>query len=168
MSIFKRIKNILAKPEPVQEEKSMLSLTAGDVCEVSLVTYQVTGRTQNRSRNAVLLTLQDGTDVKYLAIEERERTVYELFESIDGRLDAIDEVPTILELDDRVYHLEEQYAGFIQCTGKTPFKQGGEQHVWEYQSDDMKLVRIEWQDGRFMLYAGEEVLPADVRVLRGT
>lgn len=167
MSLFKRIKNIIAKPEPVPQEKSVLSLTAGDVCEVSLVTYQVTGRTQNRSRNSVLLTLQDGTDIKYLAIEERERTVYELYEPIDGRLDAIDEVPTILELDDRVYHLEEQYSGFILCTGRTPFKQGGEQHVWEYQSDDMKLVRIEWQDGRFMLYTGEEVLPADVRVLRG-
>lgn len=168
MSLFKRIKNIIAKPEPLRPEKSVLSLTAGDVCEVSLVTYQVTGRTQNRSRNAVLLTLQDGTDVRYLAIEERERTVYELFESIDGRLDTFNEVPTTLELDGRMYHLEEQYSGFILCTGRTPFKQGGEQHVWEFKSDDMKLLRIEWQDGRFMLYAGEEVLPADVRALRGT
>ncbi|QAY66700.1 DUF4178 domain-containing protein [Paenibacillus protaetiae] len=167
MSLFKRVKNLIAKPEPIKEEKSILSLTAGDVCEVSLVTYQVTGRTQNRSRNAVLLTLQDGTDIKYLAVEERERTVYELYEPIDGRLDSVEEVPTILELDDRSYHLEEQYSGFIVCTGKTPFKQGGEQYVWSYQSDDMKLVRIEWQDGRFMLYAGEKVLPADVRVLRG-
>lgn len=167
MSIFKRIKNILSKPEPVKVEKSILTLTAGDVCEVSLVTYQVTGRTQNRSRNAVVLTLQDGTAIRYLSIEERERTVYALYESIDGRLDTFDEVPTILELDDRTYHMDEHFSGMITASGKTPFLQGGEQHVWQYQSDDLKLLRIEWLDGRFMLYSGESVLPADVHVLRG-
>ncbi|MUT65281.1 DUF4178 domain-containing protein [Paenibacillus sp. NEAU-GSW1] len=167
MSIFKRIKNIMSKPAPVQAEKSVLTLGPGDVCEVSLVTYQVTGRTHNRSRNAVVLTLQDGTDIRYLNIEERERTVYALYEPIDGRLDSIDEVPATLELDGRAYYLEEQFAGMIVSSGKTPFMQTGEQSVWQYQSDDMLLLRIEWQNGRFMLYAGEAVLPADVRVLRG-
>jgi hypothetical protein len=167
MSIFKRIKNIMAKPEPVKAEKSVLSLAPGDVCEVSLVTYQVTGSSRNRSRNAVVLTLQDGTDIRYLSIEERERTVYALYEQIDGRLDTFDEVPTTLELDDRAYHMEENYSGVIAASGKTPFMQGGEQYVWQYQSDDMKLLRVEWLDGRFMLYVGESVLPADVRVIRG-
>ncbi|MFF2483026.1 DUF4178 domain-containing protein [Paenibacillus sp. NPDC058071] len=167
MSLFKRIKNIVSKPAPAPVEKSILSLTAGDVCEVSLVTYQVTGRTQNRSRNAVVLTLQDGTDIRYLSIEERERTVYALYEAIDGRLDTFDEVPTTLELDDRAYHMEEHFSGLISANGKTPFMQGGDQHVWQYQSDDMKLLRVEWQDGRFMLYTGENVITADVRVLRG-
>ncbi|GLX68834.1 DUF4178 domain-containing protein [Paenibacillus glycanilyticus] len=167
MSIFKRIKNIMAKPEPVKAEKSILSLTPGDVCEVSLVTYQVTGSSRNRSRNAVVLTLQDGTDIRYLSIEERERTVFALYEQIDGRLDTFDEVPTTLELDDRAYHMEENYSGMIAASGKTPFMMGGEQYVWQYQSDDMKLLRVEWLDGRFMLYVGESVLPADVRVIRG-
>ncbi|MGO4108364.1 DUF4178 domain-containing protein [Paenibacillus sp. YAF4_2] len=167
MSIFKRIKNIMAKPEPVKVEKSILSLAPGDVCEVSLVTYQVTGSSRNRSRNAVVLTLQDGTDIRYLSIEERERTVYALYEQIDGRLDTFDEVPTTLELDDRAYHMEENFSGVIAANGKTPFMQGGEQYVWQYQSDDMKLLRVEWLDGRFMLYIGESVLPADVRVIRG-
>lgn len=167
MSIFKRIKNIMAKPEPVKVEKSILSLAPGDVCEVSLVTYQVTGSSRNRSRNAVVLTLQDGTDIRYLSIEERERTVYALYEQIDGRLDTFDEVPTTLELDDRAYHMEENFSGVIAANGKTPFMQGGEQYVWQYQSDDMKLLRVEWLDGRFMLYVGESVLPADVRVIRG-
>lgn len=167
MSIFKRIKNIMAKPEPVKAEKSILSLAPGDVCEVSLVTYQVTGTSRNRSRNAVVLTLQDGTDIRYLSIEERERTVFALYEQIDGRLDTFDEVPTTLELDDRAYHMEENFSGIITASGKTPFMQGGEQYVWQYQSDDMKLLRVEWLDGRFMLYVGESVLPADVRVIRG-
>ncbi|MBM7563621.1 DUF4178 domain-containing protein [Paenibacillus sacheonensis] len=168
MGIFSRIKNIVAKPEPAKVEKSMLTIGPGDVCEVSLVTYQVVGRVQNRQRNLVVLTLQDGSAIRYLTIEERERTVYAMYEPIDGRLDSIEEVPTELELDDRVYHMEEQYAGFVVAAGKTPFVQAGEQYVWQYQSDDQKLLRIEWQDGRFMLYEGEDVLPADVRVLRGS
>lgn len=168
MSLFKRIKNIMAKPEPPRTEKSVLTIGPGDVCEVSLVTYQVVGRLHNRQRNIVVLTLQDGSAIRYLTIEERERTEFALYEEIDGRLDSIEEVPTELELDNRMYYLEEQYSGFVATAGRTPFVQGGEQYVWQFQSDDMKLLRIEWQDGRFMLYEGEDVLPADVRVLRGS
>ena len=158
---------MLTPAEPVKAEKSILTLSPGDICEVSMVTYQVTGRTQNQSRNAVVLTLQDGTATRYLGIEDREKTVFVLYEAIDGRLDSTFEVPTILELDDQSYHLEEQFAGLITTSGKTPYMQGGEQHVWQYQSDDMRHLRIEWQDGRFMLYEGEAVLPGDVSVLRG-
>ena len=167
MSLFKRIKNLITPVEPPIVEKSVMTLSPGDICEVSLVTYNVTGRTHNRARNAIVLTLQDGISIRYLTIEERERTMYALYDPIDGRLDSVEEVPTILELDDRTYHMEEQFSGLITTIGKTPYMQGGEQHVWQYQSDDMKLLRIEWQNGRFMLYEGESVLPADVRVLRG-
>lgn len=45
---------------------------------------------------------------------------------------------------------------------------GGEQHVWQYQADDSRLLRVEWQNGRFMLYEGESVLSADVRVIRAS
>jgi len=168
MSLFQRIKNLVAKPEAPKPEKSMLQLGPGDICEVSLVTYQVTGRTQNRQRNAVVLTLQDGADIRYLHIEERERLTYALYAPIDGRLEAPDEVPTTMELDGQLYHLDEQYAGNVTVTGRTPFRQGGEQHVWQYQSDNSKLLRIEWQDGRFMLYEGEWILPGDVKVIRGS
>ncbi|XEC96911.1 DUF4178 domain-containing protein [Paenibacillus tarimensis] len=167
MSLLKRIKNLIAKPQPQKKERSMLTLAPGDVCEVSMVTYEVTGRTQNRQRNAVVLTLQDGNAVRYLSIEERERLVHAMYERIDGRLDSITEVPTVLELDDYIYHLEEQYTGSITAVGRTPYNHSGEQSVWQYQSDNKKLLRIEWQDGRFMLYEGESVLPADVRVIRG-
>lgn len=167
MSLFKRIKNLITPVAPPIVEKSVMTLSPGDICEVSLVTYNVTGRTHNQARNAIVLTLQDGISIRYLTVEERERTVYALYDPIDGRLDSVEEVPTILELDDRTYHMEEQFSGLITAIGKTPYMQGGEQHVWQYQSDDMKLLRIEWQNGRFMLYEGESVLPADVRVLRG-
>lgn len=77
-------------------------------------------------------------------------------------------MPTTIEMDDVTYHLEEQYNGRVQVVGKAPFHTSGEQYIWQFQSDGRELLRIEWQDGRFMLYEGEAVLPADVQVLRGT
>jgi len=168
MSLFKRIQNLFAKPEPPAPEKSILTVGPGDVVEVSLVTYQITGRAINHGRKAAMLTLQDGNTIRYLYIEERERTVYQLFSAIDGRLESVEEVPSTIELDDVTYHLEEQYTGRVNALGKTPFQASGEQNIWHFQSDQRQLLRIEWQDGRFMLYEGETVLPADVQVLRGT
>ncbi|GAA4706568.1 DUF4178 domain-containing protein [Brevibacillus fulvus] len=167
MSLMKRFSNLFKKAEPPLPEKSILTVGPGDVVDVSLVTYQVTGKTQHFQRNTSFLTLQDGNDIKYLKVEERERTYFELYTPIDGRLESADEVPAIIELEDAVYHLEEQFSGRTSAVGKTPFP-GGEQYVWEYQSDNRRLLRIEWQDGRFMLYEGESVIPADVQVLRGT
>jgi len=168
MSLFKRITNLFAKHEPPAEEKSIMTLAPGDVVEVSMVTYQVIGKAANASRNANMLTLQDGNQIRYLYIEDRERTVYHLYHEIDGRLDSVDEVPTTIEMDDATYHLEEQYHGRILVVGKAPFSTSGEQYIWQFQSDQRQLLRIEWQDGRFMLYEGESVLPADVQVLRGS
>lgn len=168
MGLFNRIRGIIKRPEPPLAERSVFSIGPGDVCEVSMVTYQVIGRTMNQRRRTMLLTLQDGADIRYLLVEERENIVYSLYNSIDGRLDSIAEVPMTLELDDRIYHLEEQYVDWIATTGKTPFPRGGEQSVWQFQSDDCKLMRIEWQEGRFMLYEGEDVLSADVEILWGS
>lgn len=168
MSLMKRIQNIFAKHEPPAPEKSILTVGPGDVVDVSLVTYQVIGKASNASRKATMLTLQDGTTIRYLYIEEREKIVYHLYSVIDGRLDSIDEVPTTIEMDDVTYHLEEQYNGSVHTVEKAPFHTSGEQYIWQFQSDQRQLLRIEWQDGRFMLYEGESVLPADVQVLRGT
>ncbi|GKU76283.1 DUF4178 domain-containing protein [Paenibacillus sp. L3-i20] len=168
MSIFQRLRGIIKRHEPPIAERSVLTIGPGDACEVSMVTYQVIGRTLNERRKTIMLTLQDGADLRYLLIEDRETTVYSLYSPIDGRLDSITEVPMTLEMDDRTYHLEEQYNDTISSTGKTPFMYGGEQAVWQFQSDDRKLMRIEWQEGRFMLYEGEDILSADVEILRGS
>lgn len=166
MNLFKRISRIMSKPAPPLEEPRDRKPGVGDFCEISLITYQVTGLTCNLRRATSVLTLQDGADLRYLVIEEREREYYFLYTPIDGRLDSIEEVPMTLELDGRTFHMEEQYTGHIATTGRTPFMQGGEQSVWQYQSDDGRLLRIEWLEGRFMLYEGEDVLPADVRIIR--
>lgn len=168
MSLFNRIKNILKQPELPKLEKNILTVGPGDVIEISLITYQITGRTRNTHRNSIFLTLHDGNTIRYLNIEERERTSFAVFSPIDGRLDSFNEVPTTIEMEGTPYHLEERYSGNVTVVGKTPFSNGGEQYVWQFQSDDCKLLRIEWQDGRFMVYEGESVLPADVQVLRGS
>lgn len=52
--------------------------------------------------------------------------------------------------------------------GKTPFAASEEQYVWEFQSDNRKLLRVEWQNGRTMMYEGEVIIPADVQIIRAT
>ncbi|WP_223069429.1 DUF4178 domain-containing protein [Paenibacillus caui] len=168
MGVMKRIGRLFAKPEPPIKEKSMLELGPGDFCEVSLITYQVVGSVRNPARNAVVLSLQDGNDIKYLHIEERELLQYVLYDDINGRLDNPHEVPAELVMDDKTYYLEEEYEGRVIVTGRTPFRQGGNQHVWQFQADDNALLRIEWQDGRFMLYEGNKVISGDVQVIRST
>lgn len=168
MSIWKRIGNIFSKPPVPEAPKSMLNLTPGDICEVSLVTYEVTGRTMTSGRNAAVLTLRDGSRIAYLHVEEREQLQYALYHPIDGRLDNPAEVPATLELDGYTFYLEEEYEGYAAITGQTPYMNGGSQHVWQYQSDDFRLLRVEWQNGRFMLYEGEKIIPADVRVIRAS
>lgn len=167
MSLFKRIKNILQSPEPSKPEKTILTVGPGDVVEVSMITYQVIGKTHHALRNANLLTLQDGTTIQYLYCEDRERSAFALYNPIDGRLDSFNEVPTTLDLDGVSYFLEEQFSGMVTTDGKTPFSGSGEQYVWQFQSDDRKLLRVEWQNGRFMMYEGESILPADVQILHG-
>ena len=66
-------------------------------------------------------------------------------------------------MDDTEYHMEEQYNGRVVVMGKTPFSASEEQYVWEFQSDNRKLLRIEWQNGRTMMYEGEAIIPADVQ-----
>ncbi|AIE60156.1 DUF4178 domain-containing protein [Bacillus methanolicus] len=166
MSLFNRVINLFKKAEPPQPEKSILTVSPGDIVEVSLVTYEVIGRTRHSQRNSVFLTIQDGSMVRFLQIEEREKLKYEVYDQIDGRLDSFDEIPTTLELEGTLYFLEEQYAGNVTVTGKTPFSKDGEMHVWRFQSDNRKLIRIEWLDGRLIMYEGESLLPADVQVIR--
>ncbi|ABS23679.1 DUF4178 domain-containing protein [Bacillus cytotoxicus] len=168
MSLFKRIKNIIKSPEPAKPERSLLTLAPGDMIEVSLIMYELIGKTSMHSRNEIVLTLQDGKTIRYLKIENRESTYYKLYTPIDGRLDSIDEIPTTIEMDGIDYHLEEHYSGRAVVMGKTPFAVSDEQYVWEFQSDNRKLLRIEWQDGRTMMYEGEAILSADVQIIRAT
>ena len=47
--------------------------------EVSLVMYELIGKTSMHSRKEIVLTLQDGKDIRYLKIEDRENTYYKLY-----------------------------------------------------------------------------------------
>jgi hypothetical protein len=168
MGLFDRIKNLVTKPEPEKPQRTVFDMREGDIVEVSLVSYEVIGRVDNQGRKERMVTLRDGNDIRYLHIENRETLVFALYDPIDGRLDSFNEVPTTIELDDTEYYMEENYSGRVHASGKTAFSSSGEQYVWRFQSDNRKFLRIEWQQGRFMMYEGEMVLPADVQVVRGT
>ncbi len=50
----------MKSPEPPKPEKSLLTLAPGDMIEVSLVMYELIGKTSMHSRKEIVLTLQDG------------------------------------------------------------------------------------------------------------
>ncbi|MDP5274651.1 DUF4178 domain-containing protein [Chengkuizengella axinellae] len=167
MNLFKRISNLMKKPEPPKPEKTIHTAQSGDFVEVSLVMYEIIGKTTNLMRNEAMLTLKDGKDIRYLYTEKREKPTFILYTEIDGRLDSYHEVPSTITLEDTKYYLEEQYNGRSSVQGNTAFPSAGEQSVWLFQSDDRKYLRIEWQDGRFMFYEGEDVLSGDIDFLQG-
>ncbi|GAA3322721.1 hypothetical protein GCM10020331_043730 [Ectobacillus funiculus] len=116
------------------------------------------GRTTSVKRSETFLTLQDGNIIRYLKIEQREKLYYKLYSPIDGRLDSIHEIPSTIEMDDVMYHLEDQYACYVSVIGHTPFFLQLENSTYgNFNRITEKLLRIEWQDGRMMMYEGEAV-----------
>lgn len=59
----------MKSPEPPKPEKSLLTLAPGDMVEVSLVMYELIGKTSMHSRKEIVLTLQDGKDIRYLKLK---------------------------------------------------------------------------------------------------
>ncbi|GIQ70252.1 DUF4178 domain-containing protein [Xylanibacillus composti] len=168
MSIWNRLKGMMRRPEPPRREKTVMDCMPGDALEVSLAMYEVIGKMSGSGRREAMITLKDGAAIKYLYVEQREAPDCILYEEIDGRLDQYSEVPSTIELDDVSYYLEEEYTVWQTVTGRTPFTAAGEMHVWRFQSDDRQLLRIEWMQGRFMLYQGERILPSDVHLFGGS
>lgn len=166
MSLFHRIINLVKKPEPPIEEKTPYSLSIGDIVDLSLNSYTVAGRMLFPQRQEAFFTLKDGSTIKYLRVAKREKLELSLYEAIDGRLEDINEIPTTIEMEGTLYHMEDQAVGVAQSSGETPFVSSNERYLWDFQSDHWKLLRIEWQAGQMMLYEGEDVLPMDVRIIQ--
>lgn len=167
MSLIKRITNMMKKTEAPRPERTIYTVVPGDFVEVSLVMYEIIGKTANFMRNEAMITVKDGRELCYLYTEKREKPIFILYAEIDGRLDSYHEIPTTITLEDTKYYIEEQYSGRSSVQGSTAFPNAGEQSVWLFQSDDRKYLRIEWQDGRFMFYEGEDVLEGDISILQG-
>lgn len=166
MSIFHRIVNLMKKPEPPIEEKTPYTLTLGDIVDISLASYTVAGRAFFPQRREAFFTLKDGSAIKYFRVVKREKLDLALYEAIDGRLEDINEIPTTIEMEGTLYHLEDQAIGAAHASGDTPFSSTEERYLWDFQSDNGKLLRIEWQAGQMMLYEGEDVLPMDVSIIQ--
>ncbi|MDD9148759.1 MULTISPECIES: DUF4178 domain-containing protein [unclassified Sporolactobacillus] len=166
MSVFRRIINLVKKTEPAIVEKTPYTLSVGDIVDISFSSYTVAGRTFFPQRQEVFLTLKDGSTVKYMQVAKRETLDLALFEAIDGRLEDISEVPTTIEMDGTLYHMGDQAVGAAHASGDTSFPSSDERYLWDFESDDRKLLRIEWQAGRIMLYEGETVLPMEVKIIQ--
>lgn len=166
MSLFHRIINLVKKPEPPIEEKTPYTLSIGDIVDLSFNSYTVAGRVLFPQRQEAFFTIKDGSTIKYLRVAKREKLELSLYEAIDGRLEDINEVPTTIEMEGTLYHMEDQAVGAAHSSGDTPFASSSERYLWDFQSDNWKLLRIEWQAGQMMLYEGEDVLPMDVRIIQ--
>lgn len=165
MSIFQRIANLIKKPEPPIAEKTPYTLAVGDIVEISLNSYTVAGKTFFPQRREAFFTLKDGSAIRYFRVEMRETAELALFSAIDGRLEHIDEIPATIEMDGTIYHLEDQAVEAARASGDTPFPSSEARYLWDFQSDDHQLLRIEWQAGQMMLYEGQRVLPMDVDII---
>lgn len=165
MSIFNRIVNLMKKPEPPIEERTPYTLTVGDIVELSLESYTVVGRTFFPQRREAFFTLKDGSAIKYFRVVKREKLDLALYAAIDGRLEDINEIPMTIDMEGTLYHMEDQAIGVAHASGDTPFSSTDERYLWNFQSDNGDLLRIEWQAGQIMLYEGEDVLPMDVSII---
>jgi hypothetical protein len=165
MSLFQRIVNLVKKPEPPIAEKTPYTLAVGDIIEISLNSYTVSGRTLFPQRREAFFTLKDGREIRYFRVEKRETSELTLFTAIDGRLENSAEIPATIDMDGNVYHLESQAVEAAQSSGDTPFPSSEARYLWDFQSDDHQLLRIEWQAGQMMLYEGAHVLPLDVGII---
>lgn len=166
MSVFRRIINLVKKQEPPIEEKTPFTLSTGDIVDISFASYTVGGKMFFPQRQEAFLTLKDGSTIKYLRVAKREKQELSLYEAIDGRLEDINEIPSTIEMEGTLYHLEDQAISVAHSSGDTPFSSSDERYLWDFQSDDRKLLRIEWQAGQMMLYEGEAVLPMEVRIIQ--
>lgn len=97
---------------------------------------------------------------------KREKLDRALYKAIDGRLEDINEISTTIEMDKTLYHMEDQAISAAHSVSDTPFSSSDERYLWNFQSDNWKLLRIEWQAGQMMLYEGEDVLPMDVKIIQ--
>lgn len=166
MALFHRIINLVKKPEPPIEEKTPYTLSIGDIVDISLSSYTVAGKMFFPQRRETFFTLKDGSSIKYLRVTKREKLDLALYKAIDGRLEDINEIPTTIEMEETLYHMEDQAVGTAHSSGDTPFSSSDERYLWDFQSDNWKLLRIEWQSGQMMLYEGDDVLPMDVRIIQ--
>ncbi|MBX6394695.1 MAG: DUF4178 domain-containing protein, partial [Alicyclobacillaceae bacterium] len=112
--------------------------------------------------------LRDGQTYRHLVVERGEGWVFRLYETLDGRLDRIDEVPETIELDGVSYHLESQQESPAWVEGPMHLVHGDTVYIWNHQSDDRRLFRIEWQNGKWWFGLGRFVEEFDARMIAGT
>ncbi|HEU4963424.1 MAG TPA: DUF4178 domain-containing protein [Bacilli bacterium] len=174
MSFFKRIKTIWqatrsdGRSEP--EDRNLTNLQVGDILTVDLVDYKLEGVTVYRSGGKVRrgYLLVDGTDTRYLLVEQKEKLRAYLFENLDARLENPDEINTEMIFDDVSYFETAKGESSVEIKGRSAFVPYDPVYWWLHLSDKGEALLTEWQNGETVLRRGMPVQPYEVTILPGS
>ncbi|MDI3328548.1 MAG: DUF4178 domain-containing protein [Alicyclobacillaceae bacterium] len=170
MSVWRRMTDLWRSREtrPLAPEKKLTTLRTGDIVQIELAEYVVEAFAAFNAVRSVHYLLKDGNTRRHLVVEQGEGLVLRLFETLDGRLDRIDEIPETVEVDGVLYHLESQQQSPAWVEGPMHLVHGEPVYIWNHQSDDRRLFRVEWQNGKTWFGLGRFVEEYDARIVAGT
>ncbi|GKS09061.1 DUF4178 domain-containing protein [Paenibacillus chitinolyticus] len=176
MSIFKRVGNIIRsnkQQEPVRQANPIEESRVGDIVNVDLEEYVVTGKVIYFDRgfepHRYAYYLQSGKDVRCLLIEKGRSYECFLCDFMEGALDDPNDVPSRLELDgEDTFELEHHRSDVTRTEGNTDFRSGDEVMIWRYFGPDDRYFFLQWQDGKFVAMQGERTPASQVKFMRAT
>ncbi|HHY66728.1 DUF4178 domain-containing protein [Kyrpidia sp.] len=170
MSLWKRVTDLIRArdPHPPVVQKTWFTLRPGDVVQVELTEYIVEAAAAFNAIQSMHYVLRDGRTYRHLVIDRGEGLVFRLYETLDGRLDDIGEIPETVHLDGVDYHLESQQESPAWVDGPMHLVHGDTVYIWNHQSDDRGLFRVEWQNGKYWFGLGRFTEEFDARIIAGT
>ncbi|MCU6794787.1 MULTISPECIES: DUF4178 domain-containing protein [Paenibacillus] len=175
MSIWKRVGSILKSQKeqpPVQASNPMEDTVVGDIVNVDLEEYIVSGKQIYFDRgfppHRIAYYLQNGNTISCLLVE-KGRT-YECFicEFVEGALDSPNDVPTSLEVNGGItYTLESQRSDMVRIEGNTDFRGSEDVMLWRYFGPDGQYFFLQWQDGKFVAMEGTKTPAGQIKFMKG-
>jgi hypothetical protein len=176
MSIFKRIGDMIKSnrpAEPVRQSNPFEESKPGDIVEVDLEQYVVSGKVVYFDRgyepHRYAYYLQSGKEIRCLLIEKGRTYDCFLCSFLEGALDDPNNVPTRLDVDGEVsYELEHHRSDVTRTEGNTDFRTGDELLFWRYFGPENRFFFLQWQDGKFVAMEGGKVPVGDVKFLKSS
>lgn len=173
MSIFKRIKDIWQTNQESGRESGARNLTnmrPGDIITVDLTDYKVEGVTtySNSSRVRIGYLLADGSNTRYLLVEQKEKLRSFLFETLDARLESPEEIHHEMVFEGISYFESAKGESQVESAGRSAFTPYDLVYWWLHLSDKGDAILTEWQNGETILRFGRPVQPFEVTILAGS
>ncbi|MGG1551410.1 MULTISPECIES: DUF4178 domain-containing protein [Paenibacillus] len=177
MSIFKRVSNIIRSnkevPAPAQSGSPLEDARVGDIMNVDLEEYVITGKVIYFDRgfapHRYAYYLQSGKNMQCLIVEKGRTLDCFLCGFLEGALDDPNDVPTTLNLDDdATFELEFHRSDVTRTEGNTDFRSGDDVIFWRYFGPDQRFFFLQWQDGKFVAMEGERTPGNQIKFLKST